>query len=742
MSQENVNITVHGSQTSEEIHYLASSGTVDAVMLKQILDSHDPNGHGIDVKTLFNIIEQVLQPEISRTDSSAARLSSEECGNLLDMISANSMHKISKEISTSSKCSVELITVGVCKILSSYTWYEKVVVSLANFVVNYGEFWLVARLFPPNQLAYSISKLNHTPEVADNNNSLIYRIDAIKNLTKTTLDISKCILEFKELPPQYISPNTPLLSNALKLIPNAVYWAIKGAVACSLQMEGLIKVDKEFVTSSFDAWEVLSNQTKKVNVVFEGIRTQLNLCYAHINSKKEDEAYRRLKQLDESIHLDNTKVLRALLSSNDDVLPLFDGFSKKKASLESFVGKYIILLVTDINIPENANELTLLEAVHSEQKMFKCRPESNFDIVWLPVMERSTPWNDEMQKKFEKLRNAMPWYSVINPTLLDPAVIRYIKEVWKFNKQTILVVMDPQGRIVHQNAFHMLWIWGSFAFPFTYMKEEALWQEYSWDISFVIDGIDLNFLTWVRTHASRLLLMIVFRLPFQIDSVYLQVREERLVCLYGGENMEWIRKFTAAARAVSQVIHTPIELMYVGKSNPGSKAQKIVDNIIDEKLSYSLELTAIWFFWTRVESMYYSKMQLGKTFATDIIMKEVMTMLSLNSSEDGWALFSKGSSEMVMAKGDQILNILSELEKWKEHVGSKGFVPTLAAQVHPQNTVEHCVRLLLSQTVNQIPDKVVCAECGNTMEKLTMFRCCTDIDSSSSKQSKRVFHYV
>ncbi|KAL5717884.1 hypothetical protein ACHQM5_010840 [Ranunculus cassubicifolius] len=694
MSQENVNITVHGSQTSEEIHYLASSGTVDAVMLKQILDSHDPNGHGIDVKSLFNIMEQVLQPEISRTDSS-------ECSNLLDMISANSMHKISKEISTSSKCSVELITVGVCKILSSYTWYEKVVVSLANFVVNYGEFWLVARLFPPNQLAYSISKLNHTPEVADNNNSLIYRIDAIKNLTKTTLDISKCILEFKELPPQYISPNTPLLSNALKLIPNAVYWAIKGVVACSLQMEGLIKVDKEFVTSSFDAWEVLSNQTKKVNVVFEGIRTQLNLCYAHINSKKEDEAYRRLKQLDESTHLDNTKVLRALLSSNDDVLPLFDGFSKKKASLESFVGKYIILLVTDINIPENANELSLLEVVHLEQKMFKNRPESNFDIVWLPVMERSTPWNDEMQKKFEKQRNAMPWYSVINPILLDPAVIRYIKEVWKFNKQTILVVMDPQGRIVHQNAFHMLWIWGTAAFPFTYMREEALWQAESWEIWFVIDGIDSKFLTWVR--------------------------EKKLVCLYGGVNMEWIRKFTAAARAVSQVIHTPIELMYVGKSNPGSKAQKIVDNIIAEKLSYSLgfrDLTLIWFFWTRVESMYYSKMQLGKTFATDIIMKEVMTMLSLNSSEDGWALFSKGSSEMVMAKGDQILNSLSELEKWKEHVGSQGFVPALAAQVHPQNTVEHCVRLLLSQTVNQIPDKVVCAECGDTMEKLTMFRCC------------------
>ncbi|KAL5717941.1 hypothetical protein ACHQM5_010890 [Ranunculus cassubicifolius] len=673
MSQENVNITVHRSQTSEEIHYLASSGTVDAVMLKQILDSHDPNGHGIDVKTLFNIMEQVLQPEISRTDSS-------ECSNLLDMISANSMHKISKEISTSSKCSVELITVGVCKILSSYTWYEKVVVSLANFVVNYGEFWLVARLFPPNQLAYSISKLDHTPAVADNNNSLIHRIDAIKNLIKTTLDISKCILEFKELPPQYISPNTPLLSNALKLIPNAVYWAIKGVVACSLQMEGLIKVDKEFVTSSFDAWEVLSNQTKKVKVVFEGIRTQLNLCYAHINSKKEDEAYRRLKQLDESIQLDNTKVLRALLSSNDDVSPLFDGFSKKKA------------LISQI---ENANELCLLEVVHSEQKRFKCRPESNFEVVWLPVMERSTPWNDEMQKKFEKQRNAMPWYSVINPTLLDPAVIRYIKEVWKFNKQTILVVMDPQGRIVHQNAFHMLWIWGNLAFPLTYMREEALWQEESWEIGLVIDGIDSNLMTWTG--------LLVRRRKYGMD-----------------------RKFTAAARAVSQVIHTPIELMYVGKSNPGSKAQKIVDNIIAEKLSYSSgfgDLRHIWFFWTR-SGQHYSKMQLGKTFATDVIMKETMTMLSLNSSEDGWALFSKGSSEMVMAKGDQILTSLSELEKWKEHVGSKGFVPAVAAQVHPQNSVEHCVRLLLSQTVEQIPDKVVCAECGDTMEKFTMFRCC------------------
>ncbi|KAJ0007015.1 hypothetical protein Pint_28827 [Pistacia integerrima] len=60
----------------------------------------------------------------------------------------------------------------------------------------------------------------------------------------------------------------------------------------------------------------------------------------------------------------------------------------------------------------------------------------------------------------------MPQYSVYDPSLFDPAVIMYIQEVWQF-KEPILIVLDPQGKEVNNNTHHMLWIWGSLAFPFT-----------------------------------------------------------------------------------------------------------------------------------------------------------------------------------------------------------------------------------------------------------------------------------
>lgn len=56
----------------------------------------------------------------------------------------------------SCKCSggsdAHATTVALFNTLSSYMWDAKVVIALAAFSVNYGEFWLVAQLYPSNPL--------------------------------------------------------------------------------------------------------------------------------------------------------------------------------------------------------------------------------------------------------------------------------------------------------------------------------------------------------------------------------------------------------------------------------------------------------------------------------------------------------------------------------------------------------------------------------------------------------------
>lgn len=91
----------------------------------------------------------------------------------------------------------------------------------------------------------------------------------------------------------------------------------------------------------------------------------------------------------------------------------------------------------------------------------------------------------------------MQWYSVHNPSYLERAVIKLIKEVWNFRGKPILVVLDPQGQVANPNALHMMWIWGSAAFPFCTAREEDLWKTETWGLELLVYGIDPTILTWV-----------------------------------------------------------------------------------------------------------------------------------------------------------------------------------------------------------------------------------------------------
>jgi hypothetical protein len=164
-----------------------------------------------------------------------------------------------------------------------------------------------------------------------------------------------------------------------------------------------------------------------------------------------------------------------------------------QASINVLRRKNVLLFISDLEL--SREELSMLEQFYIEARMHPERPESQFEVLWLPVLDRSALWNDTKRKQFEDLQQEMPWYSVNE---LGPAVIRYIREVWHFNKKALIVVLDPQGRVVNPNAIHMMWIWGSLAFPFTSTREKALWKEESWRIELLLaDAIDPLLLTWV-----------------------------------------------------------------------------------------------------------------------------------------------------------------------------------------------------------------------------------------------------
>ncbi|KAJ4848712.1 hypothetical protein Tsubulata_042471 [Turnera subulata] len=702
-------------QLRRERHVFSASD--DNTMMKQIQATHSPDGREFSVKPVLLIVEDIFHraapfPGISSDiahrhegtqeailDAIEEKVQQNGFHEMLDLASYT-INKISCEMSC--KCTgggdAHATTLAVFNIVSSYSWDAKLVLALAAFAVNYGEFWLVAQLYLTNPLAKGVALLKQLPDILERADALKPKFEALSNLIKAMMDVAKCIIQFRELPAQYINPDTPEMLAATAHIPTAVYWTIRSIVACASQVMGLIGMGHEYIASTTEAWE-LSSLAHKVNNIHSHLMKQLTLCFHHIDEKRHIEAYQNLVRLFETSHADNMKILKALIYAKDDQLPLLDGSNKKRASLDVLRRKNVLLLISDLELAHE--ELSMLQTMYSEARGNPERAESHYEVVWLPVVERSTPWDEKKQQQFELLQTEMPWYSIYHPSMLDPAVIRYIKEVWHFNKKPLLVVLDPQGKVANPNAIHMMWIWGSLAFPFTSAREAALWKEESWKIELLADTIDPIVMSWIA--------------------------ERKYICLYGGEDIEWIRRFATTAQEVAREANIPLEMLYVGKSNPRDKIRKNNAIITAEGLGNVLpDLTLIWFFWVRLESMWHSKVQHNRTVENDPIMSEIMTMLSFDGSDQGWAVIGMPSSEMAKGKGDVIVKSFVEFDIWRGRAQEMGFMAALIDYLNQLHTPHHCNRLILPGTTGGIPERVVCAECGRAMEKFIMYRCCTD----------------
>ncbi|ONK77637.1 uncharacterized protein A4U43_C02F8890 [Asparagus officinalis] len=687
-----------------ERHLFSSSD--DAAVLKQILATHSPDGLDVDVRPILHVVEEVMRrstPTVIVTPESIEpqlevldeKMHYAAMGGVLESL-AYTIHKIYCEIAyRAGGGDAHTTTMHVLNSLSTYTWDAKVVLALAAFAVGYGEFWLTAQLHTVHPLARSLAQLKQLPDILEHTDALRPRFDAVNNLIHAMLDVAKCIVEFKELPSEYITLDSHDMNMAMAHIPTAVYWIIRSIIACSSQIIGLIGLGHEYISSTTEAWE-LSSLAHKLRNMHGHLMKQLALCHQHIAERRHIEAYDTLVRLFETLHLDNMKILKAMIHSKDD-LPLIDGQTKRRVGVDVLRRKIVMLFISDIDI--SPEELFVLIQLYNDTHQGKI--ERNYEIVWLPIIDKNLPWLPEKEEAFDRLASTMPWYSLHHPSLLDPAVIKYIREVWKFEKRPMLVVLDPQGKVVSPNALHMMWIWGSLAFPFTSNREEALWREETWRLEFLVDEIDPMILNWIK--------------------------EDRHVCLYGGEDIDWIRRFTTTLRRVTQEARIPLEMVYVGKSNPKERVKKAIAAIATEKLSgYWQDPAMVWFFWVRLESMLHSKMQHGKSIENDPIMQEVMTMLSFDGSDEGWAVISRGSVEMVKAHGKKIVDCLLQFDTWREYVQQDGFVPALTNALVPFHTHEHCTRLILPGETGNIKEQVVCAECKKPMEKFVLYRCCND----------------
>ncbi|KAF8026096.1 hypothetical protein BT93_F2799 [Corymbia citriodora subsp. variegata] len=134
----------------------------------------------------------------------------------------------------------------------------------------------------------------------------------------------------------------------------------------------------------------------------------------------------------------------------------------------------------------------------------------------------------------------------------------------------------------------------------------------------------------------------------------------------------------------------------------------------------------MWFFWTRLESMLFSKIQLRKADEFDLLMQQIKRLLSFDKA-GGWAVLSKGSSITVNGHMTTILPALLEYDLWKEHVPTKGYDQAFKDHHDKIHDMMHpCSRFEFQTTAGRIPESMRCPDCQRLMEKLTTFACCHD----------------
>nr|GMD68362.1 protein SIEVE ELEMENT OCCLUSION B-like [Ipomoea batatas] len=233
------------------------------------------------------------------------------------------------------------------------------------------------------------------PDIVEHSAALKSRFDAINNLIMAVMDVTRRIMEFKKLPAQYISEDQPPLSVAKTHIPTAVYWTIKSIVACAAQLTSLLGMNYEIIlATTVETWEITSTTHKLVNIS-EHLRGELERCYLHIEEKMHIEYYRMLVHLFEITHFDNMKILKALIYIKDDILPLEVGNVHTRASIEVLRRKTVLLLLSDLDVSHE--ELLVLSHIYMESR---ARPELQYEIVWLPIIERAAvEWNGERERR-------------------------------------------------------------------------------------------------------------------------------------------------------------------------------------------------------------------------------------------------------------------------------------------------------------------------------------------------------
>ncbi|RWR74390.1 protein SIEVE ELEMENT OCCLUSION B-like protein [Cinnamomum micranthum f. kanehirae] len=651
-------------------------------VVQQIISTHSPEDNfNVDEKALLSMAIDILCKAIPKLDLGLKII------NVEDSEDKSYQQVITEELAftilgigceLSCNCSggggMKSITLAVFDKLVKYSWKNKLVITLLAFAINYGELCLLWKQDATNPLTKYVDQLKLLLELCEQENFISRQETLISGLLEVIMHVTKTIIKLNDHSTYFSRDKTSLSNNQ---IPNAVYWAVKGIVACSSQSIALVNL--QYMVSNIEAQKKFTELTQALETIHEDLRHTLTVLDKEREKKKNEEGYIKIKDLIVSTHkTNNVKIFAELIQTQDDK-PLFNGVTNKKECLKVLKCKTVILFISNLDI--------LDEEINDIAQRVSTQVVGKYEIVWFPIVDMP---NTEKEAVIEKKARLMKWRSLHFSVTLQPYVIQYIKKDWHFEKKPVMVVFNAHGKVVNSNAYHMIMIWGNAAYPFFATKEETLWRNSKWNLEFFIDGV-----------AS--------------DGQWL--KEGKLACLFDCDDFNWIKDFISAMNALKD--GDRIKLIYVGKEQLRDAIRKELpcecwDEWWDEHM--------IRRFWARLDSILCSKMKTGTSIEEDTAFKDVMTLLGCRGSKEGWTVICQGLKDNIVASnGKTTMKCLEMIQNDGTKLTFENYFTK--HQVDVQGKTHGNYNIHIACTSDIIPEKMVCVDCHCPMKKRVTYEC-------------------
>ncbi|XP_019163751.1 PREDICTED: protein SIEVE ELEMENT OCCLUSION B-like isoform X2 [Ipomoea nil] len=667
------------------------------------------------------------------------------------------LKRFSFEISLGMMCpnnvNLHSMVIYFLRMLSTFSWESKLLIMLAAFSLNFGEFSLV----------HSHKGLSGKLAILKGHESQV--LPMVTHFMKSILHLTEHIIELAQSSSHNSSP----------IILIGCYWIVTSILTyASYFTSGL---------GSMHSGYFIGGETQLSSLTIKIIEI-ISDCRPILEEKREVDSYNALCHA----FFDKNPIIPSI-SSNLDILKLV--FNVKKGGKQKFIYDGVRRKMVDLHVLKNKSLLLLMSSSLDIDMMYlililnDIQEDTQLHVLWIPILDSSILWDiKHMEEQYKILVNESKIFSVRNvQKSVAPRFVRFVKEKFfpefQIGGEPIIVSLDHNGRMVHRNAMHMVLMRGfdicrrmsggiKSGDSIIPLLQKILTERVSTvrdlvpgidrkisEVTNKVDGIindwfrdieqqiqnpvDSNIFTskkekdlWkIETWCTQL---VAACFDDYITSKWIE--EDMCIFLIGGHDIQWVKTFES--KVMLEIQFNPqsnTEMVYVGSN------MEVASMIfVDENCRVQAAPIFSWLFWARIQSIFMTGVKfIEETHGDeecDEILQGVKKLLAYEANDlvvNEWAMLCKGNKIVVCDVGDKMLKVMNEYDKWKENAIAKGFDQAFK-DYHDEmfdsasTSQHHHHRCALKYPCNfdSVPQNVKCLECCHGMQKFATFKCCHD----------------